>query len=109
MPKEEIIYVIERIKYLESVFDEVKNAFDTNPDFYKDESVCKKISLLTQYLESGKWLSDFELDEKGELPPDLKRGILSEDALYNFLCEAEKAKNKKSFNIFKKIAAIFTK
>lgn len=109
MPKEEITYVIERIKYLESVFDEVKNAFDTNPEFYKDEAILKKLSLLTQYLESGKWLSDFEIDEKGELPTDLKRGILSEDALYNFLCEAEKVKNRKTSNIFKKIISVFNK
>ena len=30
-------------------------------------------------------LSDFEADEAGLLPPDLKRGFLSEDGIYNLL------------------------
>ena len=33
------------------------------------------------------WLSDFEADEAGLLPPDLKRGVLSEDGIYNLLEE----------------------
>lgn len=28
---------------------------------------------------------DYEADERGELPPDMKRGVLSQDALYNLL------------------------
>ena len=32
---------------------------------------------------------DYEADERGELPPDLKRGVLSQDALYNLLEGAE--------------------
>ena len=30
---------------------------------------------------------DYEADERGELPPDLKRGVLSQDALYDLLEE----------------------
>ena len=40
---------------------------------------------LQEYMDSGAWLSDFEADERGELPADLKRGVLSEDGLYNLL------------------------
>jgi hypothetical protein len=29
----------------------------------------------------------YEADERGELPPDLKRGVLSQDALYDLLEE----------------------
>ena len=31
------------------------------------------------------WKEDFEADEKGKLPKDLKRGVLSEDGIYNML------------------------
>ena len=31
------------------------------------------------------WKDDFAMDEKGELPDKLKRGILSEDGIYNLL------------------------
>jgi hypothetical protein len=40
---------------------------------------------LVRYYESGQWLQDYELDEAGRLPRDLKRGVLSQDAVYNFL------------------------
>lgn len=36
------------------------------------------------------WLSDYEADERGELPENLRRGILSEDALYDLLSETRK-------------------
>jgi len=44
---------------------------------------------LREYMDSGLWLSDFQADERGELPRELKRGVLSEDGLYNLLCEIE--------------------
>ena len=98
MTKEEIGYVIERIEYLEKIFDEVKASFNSDKNFLEDKKMEVKVSLLTQYLESGQWLRDFELDEKGELPKELKRGILSEDGLYNLICDIEQSrKNKNSF------------
>ena len=44
---------------------------------------------LKEYYESGLWLSDYEADERGELPADLKRGVLSQDGLYNLLNDIE--------------------
>ncbi len=43
---------------------------------------------LKKYMDSGKWLKDYETDEKGELPQDLKRGVLSQDGLYDLLQDA---------------------
>ena len=43
---------------------------------------------LKSYMDSGQWLKDFEADEKGKLPANLKRGVLSEDGLYDLLAEA---------------------
>ena len=39
---------------------------------------------LEVYLD-GKWKDDFEADETGRLPENLKRGVLSEDGLWNLL------------------------
>ena len=96
MTNEEIGYVIERIEYLEKIFDEVQNSFKNDQNFFENKKMEVKVSLLTQYLESGQWLRDFELDEKGKLPSDLKRGILSEDGLYNLIADIEQTKRKKS-------------
>lgn len=43
----------------------------------------KMIQKLETYYESDEWKLDFEADESGILPKNMKRGILSEDGLYN--------------------------
>lgn len=43
---------------------------------------------LCRYQKSGKWRKDYEADEQGKLPADLKRGVLSQDGLYNLLQDA---------------------
>ncbi len=45
------------------------------------------IRALSDYYGSEEWRRDFEDDEAGRLPAELKRGVLSEDAAYNLLAE----------------------
>ena len=45
------------------------------------------LSDLDAYYTGEDWLKDFEDDEKGKFPPELKRGVLSEDAVYDLLTE----------------------
>lgn len=40
---------------------------------------------LADYYESEAWRRDFDDDEAGRLPPDLRRGVLSEDGIWNAL------------------------
>jgi len=40
---------------------------------------------LEAYYGSEDWKQDFAADEQGLLPSDLKRGVLSEDAIWNVL------------------------
>lgn len=65
---------IERVEKYEQIFDEAK----ARPDE-------EKLLLLDAYYASGEWREDYEADERGEFPPDLKRGVLSQDALYDLL------------------------
>ena len=48
-------------------------------------SMYEDVRVLDAYLKSPQWLSDYEADERGELPSDLPRGVLSQDELYNVL------------------------
>ena len=79
---------IDRIKNMEAVFDFLQKIVRE-----KTVSVCKEdwfrihLDNLLYYYENGQWLADYELDEKGMIPSDLKRGILSQDGFYNFLAE----------------------
>ena len=45
----------------------------------------EKLALLDAYYTSIQWWDDYEADERGELPPDLNRGVLSQEALYDLL------------------------
>lgn len=57
---------------------------------FEKAAACRDPEALAQleaYYSSGQWLEDYEADERGELPPDLKRGVLSQDALYDLLEE----------------------
>ena len=78
--------VIARIEQMEQYMDDVLAILEKCPDSIKDdESIRLKIAELKNYQESGQWLLDYEYDERGKLPSDLKRGVLSEDMLYNLL------------------------
>lgn len=72
----------ERVKFYEELFDEVSAAGDSHTS-----EIDQKLELLDDYYTSGQWLADYEADEQGLLPHDLKRGVLSQDALYDLLTE----------------------
>ena len=76
----------ERIRLMEQYFQLLQKTEKENPvALQEDASVKAMLQTLTGYYESGQWLRDYELDEKGLLPRDLKRGVLSQDAVYHFL------------------------
>lgn len=74
---------IERVRRMEEIFDILTAGIQTEPPFI-DENL---LTTLVNYYENGDWLHDYELDEAGLLPFDLKRGVLSEDGVYNLLEE----------------------
>ena len=83
----ELEETVRRVGYMERLMDEVIAA-------QKDESRTwpwfrmRQLRILEDYYENGLWRLDFETDERGLLPRNLKRGVLSEDGLYNVLTEA---------------------
>ena len=85
--------IIKRVMYMESVFDEVQNALAEGVDI-EDALLQEKIEILIQYYESEQWKNDYSADERGELPADLKRGVLSEDGVYNLLNDIDSLKKK---------------
>ena len=51
----------------------------------KSARIQEAIRILAEYYGSDEWKQDFADDEAGRLPKDLKRGVLSEDGLWNLL------------------------
>ena len=51
----------------------------------KSARIQEAIRILAEYYASNEWKQDFADDEAGLLPKYLKRGVLSEDGLWNLL------------------------
>ena len=83
--------VISRVKQMEQYMDEVLEILERCPESIKENEIIRvKITELENYHDSGQCLLDYECDERGELPANLKRGVLSEDMLYNLLCDIKR-------------------
>lgn len=79
---------IERIMSMEERMDRVRKAIqDLHVAMEQMDEVKEDVNTLTAYYENGIWRKDYESDEAGMLPKDLKRGVLSQDALYDVLTE----------------------
>lgn len=84
---------IDRIRSLEEKFDRALRAvaeLDTAVENFKAAKV--EIEELIAYYESDLWREDFEADEAGLLPSDLKRGVLSQDGIYDLLTDYQRLK-----------------
>ena len=85
-----------RVREMECWFDAVQTAVTQRRDaVLREPSFAEMLQTLTRYYESGQWLEDYERDERGEFPAKLKRGVLSQDALYDLLCEIGEMKKEK--------------
>ena len=77
---------IERIERMERNLERATNALRVLNDALDEyEAVQEAFHELDSYYGSDTWKLDFSDDEQGRLPKDLKRGILSEDAIWNLL------------------------
>ena len=52
------------------------------------------LARLTAYYESPLWREDLETDEACLLPPELKRGVLAEDGVWDLLTEWRELKER---------------
>ena len=81
---------IERIKQMELHLDRASSAvmqLSAALDNYID--VQESIFVLDKYYSSDDWKQDYADDEAGLLPPNLRRGVLSEDAVWNLLSDTK--------------------
>jgi len=80
---------------MEQILDEAADAvkaMETALDQY--EAVQERMGELIRYYESPQWMADFEADNAGLIPKDLKRGVLSEDGVYNLLEELQELRER---------------
>ena len=88
---------VERVRSMEAAMDALQSAWDRKgADALADPAAGECLRLLTEYVDSGQWLADYRLDEAGGLPHDLKRGVLSEDGLYDLFTDLTNAETTES-------------
>ena len=70
---------IERISYYERLMAQLERAV------VAAEEAAPLAAELEAYYTGPRWKEDFAAEEAGQLPADLKRGVLSEDGIWNLL------------------------
>ena len=84
---------IERISHMESLLDKSTIVIGRLEQALEDFAALQPaIAELEAYYTSPQWRKDFEADEAGKLPKDLKRGVLSEDGVWNVLEDYKRLK-----------------
>lgn len=77
---------IQRIEEMEETMCRLENLLEqAEQNLIPQESLLPVLETLSGYYTSPLWMADYEADEQGLLPSGLKRGVLSQDGVYNLL------------------------
>ncbi len=85
----------ERITHMEALLDgasEALAALEQALDRYA--AVREGLAELEAYYSGGQWSRDYDDDSAGRIPRDLKRGVLSEDAVYDLLADHDRLRGR---------------
>ena len=86
---------IERIRQMEQLLEKVSaTVAELSNALNKYEEVQEAIATLNEYYGSKEWKQDYADDEARLLPTNLKRGILSEDGLWNVLADCREMERR---------------
>ncbi len=82
---------IKRIEHMEEIYDRgceaVRELIEAAEKYL---SVKKELDELEEYYTDGRWLQDLLADRDGKLPENMKRGILTEDAIWDLLSDRDR-------------------
>lgn len=81
---------LKRIEYYEDLLNKAADIIRKKPFLAKNlPSLQDCLKQLDEYYASESWKGDFSDEEKGLIPGDVRRGVLSEDGIYNVLEDGE--------------------
>lgn len=82
--------LLTRVREMEDRYDELTRILGELDEAVSNFADLKpELAALRDYMASGQWRLDFEADEAGLIPAEYKRGVLSEDGLYDLLQGAD--------------------
>lgn len=83
---------MDRVERMELIFDKLGDLiYEADNDVITDDLISRykafqpKVRELERYYSSRDWKNDHKMDEQGKFPAYFKRGVLSEDGIYNTL------------------------
>ena len=77
---------LKRISEMEEILDLAVSRLDELDRLMEEyEAFQPELKKLETYYTGPQWKADLAMDEAGVLPDNLKRGVLSEDGIYNVL------------------------
>lgn len=80
---------------MEQILDKATDAVSSLSEaLEKYAAILDKLQELIAYYGSEQWRQDFDDDSAGKIPTGLKRGVLSEDAVYNLLSDITDLKER---------------
>lgn len=75
-----------RVAQMERAFEELESLVQVMEQYVdRSAAVAPQVAALAEYMESGQWQADYEADEQGLISAKLRRGVLSQDGLWNLL------------------------
>ena len=81
---------VERIAHMEQILNDASAAADAlSAALDRYGEILPRIRELEAYYTGAQWMRDYEDDCAGRLPQGLRRGVLSEDAVYDLLRRTE--------------------
>ena len=81
---------VERIRHMENILDQTETVLaQVRTALEQYQELESSLNELEDYYSNGQWSVDFQDDSAGKLPPNLKRGVLSEDGVWNMLVERD--------------------
>ena len=89
MERETLESAVERVQRMEGYLEEILEAFEADVELLWEPRLQENIQALSAYYSCGLWLEDYDRDERGEFPKDMKRGVLGQDTLYDLFQELE--------------------
>lgn len=82
---------LHRIQVMEQALRESSAAIEGLQEALRRyEAALPQLRALERYYESPLWMQDYDDDNAGKIPADLPRGVLTEDALYDLLCDHDR-------------------
>ena len=75
---------LKRVEKYEGIMQQAEEMLNDYSD-EKAEALQNRIENLIDYYESPEWKQDYADDEAGRFPADMKRGVLSEDGIFDLL------------------------